>query len=96
MSDWLRVAFQPSVVRRGLRYAIVVGSVLISINHGDAILHGDVDGSRLRRIALTVVVPYLVSTFSSVGAIRELRRSKDVRAPEEQDQSRHQSTPSGA
>jgi len=96
MRDFLRVAFQPSVVRRGLRYAMVVGSVLISINHGDAILRGDVDGSRLRRIALTVVVPYLVSTFSSVGAIRELRGSKDVSAPEEQDARRHHATPSGA
>jgi hypothetical protein len=95
MSDWLRLAFQPSVVRRGLRYAIVVGSVLISINHGDAILHGNVDGSRLRRIALTVVVPYLVSTFSSVGAIRELRRSKDVSAPEEPDARPYPTTPSG-
>ena len=95
MRDFLRVAFQPSVVRRGLRYAMVVGSVLISINHGDAILRGDVDGSRLRRIALTVVVPYLVSTFSSVGAIRELRGSKDASAPEDQDARRYHATSSG-
>jgi len=51
-------------------------------------------GSRLRRIALTVVVPYLVSTFSSVGAIRELRGSKDVSAPEEQDARRYHTTSS--
>ncbi len=78
MRDWLRVAFQPSVLRRGLLYAVVVGSVLVGINHGDAILRGDVDGGRLLRIALTVVVPYLVSTFSSVGAIRELGGSRDA------------------
>lgn len=79
MREWLRVAFQPSVLRRGLLYALVVGSVLVGINHGDAILRGDVDGGRLLRIALTIVVPYLVSTFSSVGAIRELRGSKGAR-----------------
>ena len=76
MRDWLRIAFQPSVLRRGLLYVVVVGSVLVGINHGDAILSGDVDVRRLLRIAFTVLVPYLVSTFSSVGAIRELRESK--------------------
>jgi hypothetical protein len=79
MRGWLRVALQPSVLRRGLVYAIIVGSVLVGINHGDAILRRDLDGGRLLRIALTVVVPYLVSTFSSVGAIRELGGSKDAR-----------------
>lgn len=78
MRAWLRVAFQPSVLHRGLLYAVDVGAVLVGINHGDAILHGDVDNRRLLRMALTIVVPYLVSTFSSVGAIRELRGSKGV------------------
>jgi hypothetical protein len=49
--------------------------VLIAINHGDAILRGDVDRDRLLRIALTVAVPYIVSTSSSVGAIRERHES---------------------
>jgi hypothetical protein len=80
MRDWLRVAFRPSVLRRGLLYALVVGSVLVGINHGDAILRGDVDGRRLLRIALSILVPYLVSTFSSVGAIRELGRSNGAGA----------------
>ncbi len=71
MGDWLRVAFQRSVLRRGLLYAGVVGAVLVGINHGDAILHGDVDRRRLLKIALTIAVPYLVSTFSSAAAIRE-------------------------
>lgn len=43
MRDWLRVAFQPSLLHRGLPYAVVVGAVLVGINHGDAILHGEVD-----------------------------------------------------
>lgn len=76
MRDWLLLAFRPSVLGRGLLYAGVVGALLVAINHGDALLRGNVDGHRLLRIALTVLVPYLVSTFSSVGAIRELRGSK--------------------
>ena len=71
MIDWLRVAGRPNIVRRALRYAIVVGAVLITINHGDAILHGDISLPRVLRMALTVMVPYLVSTASSVAATRE-------------------------
>jgi hypothetical protein len=73
MSEWLRLAREPHVVRRALTYAVVVGSVLIAINHGDALLHGEVTPVRLLRMGLTAVVPYLVSTLSSVGAIRQAR-----------------------
>jgi len=79
LRHWLRIAFQRSVVRRGLLYAVGVGSVLVSINHGDAILRGDVGRGRLLRIALTVLVPYLVSTSSSVAAVRAMRGSHDAR-----------------
>ena len=41
----------------------------IIINHGDALLHGQVDGDRLFKMILTFTVPYGVSTFSSVSAI---------------------------
>jgi len=69
MREWLETAVRPDVVRRGLTYAIVVGAVLIAINHGDAIMRGEIDSRRLVKMGLTVVVPYLVSTFSSVGAL---------------------------
>jgi hypothetical protein len=60
-------------VRRALRYALVVGAVLIAINHGDALLRGDLDGVRLFRIGLNVIVPYCVSTASGVEAVRHFR-----------------------
>lgn len=68
---WIALAFTPSVVRRGLLYAVIVGTVLIAINHSDAILRGDVTPGRAWRMALTVMVPYIVSTLSSVGAMRK-------------------------
>ncbi len=49
----------------------VVGAALLAINHGAAILHGDVSRNRLIQILLTLCVPYAVSTYSSVAAIRE-------------------------
>jgi hypothetical protein len=72
---WLRTASEPVVVRRALKYAIVVGAVLITINHGDALLRGELDALRLFRIGLTVVVPYCVSTASSVAAMRPTQLS---------------------
>lgn len=71
MKELVRLAFRPSVVKRALKYAVIVGLVLITINHGDAILRGDVTHGRLFKMALTVVVPYVVSTLSSVGAMQE-------------------------
>jgi hypothetical protein len=70
VSEWLRIATERSVVRRALRTMLVVGAILIAINHGDALLHGQVDAARLFRIGLTLFVPYAVSTTSSVAALR--------------------------
>lgn len=75
MSSWLGLALSGPVVRRALGFAVVVGAVLIAINHGDALLRGELDGGRLLKMGLTVLVPYAVSTLSSVGAMRTLERS---------------------
>ena len=74
MREWLSLAFSGPVRRRALRIMAVVGAILIAINHGDAILRGEVDAARLARILLTLAVPYIVSTVSSVAAIREMRK----------------------
>ena len=73
--SWVAEAARGSVVRRALGYAVVVGAVLIAINHGDALLRGEVTSERLLKMGLTVIVPYLVSTFSAVAATRETRRA---------------------
>jgi hypothetical protein len=77
VADWLRLACRGSIVRRALRYAVGVGALLIVINHSDAILHRDISRARVLRMMLTVAVPYMVSTASSVGALRE-RRTTDA------------------
>jgi len=74
MKESFRLARQPSVVKRALKYAVAVGIILISINHGDALLRGDVPRNRLLKMALTLAVPYVVSTLSSVAAMREKSR----------------------
>ena len=74
MSSWLSIASRPKVVRRALGYGVVVGAILIAINHGDALLRGDVDSIRVLKMTLTPLVPFMVSTLSSVGAIRNAER----------------------
>ena len=70
--SFVAVALRPTVVRRALGYALVVGAILVTINQGDAILAGALSGKVLWKIGLTICVPYCVSTASSVGAIRNL------------------------
>ena len=71
VSEFVMLAVSWPVARRACIFAVVVGAILIAINHGPAILAGEVDGGRLVQMALTVLVPYSVSTLSSVLAIRE-------------------------
>lgn len=67
-------ACRPDVVKRAMGYAVVVGGILIAINHGDALLQGDIGRVRIFKMALTVLVPYTVSTLSSVGAMKDAER----------------------
>ena len=69
---WIRLAAHPRTVRRALLTALVVGVALIAINHGPAILRGEVTRARVIQMCLTILVPYFVSTVSSVSTRREL------------------------
>ncbi|TWU23224.1 hypothetical protein Pla52o_27600 [Novipirellula galeiformis] len=74
MRDWLRLATKRSVVRRGLGYSVVVGTVLMVINQGDVVLSGELTRTHFVKIGLTYLVPFAVSTLSSVGAMRNAVR----------------------
>ena len=73
--QWFALASEGAVIRRAclyaaVVYAAVVGPILIFINHGDELLAGQISKSMLLKMGLTMMVPYLVSTFSSVAAMR--------------------------
>lgn len=70
MSDWMELACARGVVVRALKLAIVVGTILAVINHGDKILLGTLSAGDIAKILVTFIVPYCVSTVSSVGALR--------------------------
>ncbi|MBK8163773.1 MAG: nitrate/nitrite transporter NrtS [Gammaproteobacteria bacterium] len=72
MRDWFDIALQRSVAARALKVAAFVGCILALINHGDKLLSGSVTLTEWVKIGLTFLVPYCVSTFASVQAIRHL------------------------
>lgn len=73
MKEFLALCFTKRIVKRAGITALVVGAILIIINHGDVLLSGQVDTSRLLKIILTVFVPYIVSTVSSASTILSMR-----------------------
>jgi hypothetical protein len=70
MNRVIDLATSRAVVRRALGYAVAVGAILIAINHADALVRGEFDWIRGVKMGLTVLVPYGVSTLSSVQALR--------------------------
>lgn len=72
------IASSRSVVGRATKVALIVGWILALINHGDSVLNGSADYTTALKIVLTFIVPYCVSTFSSVRAIQlETRKARD-------------------
>ena len=69
--NWLRLAFSGPVWRRAIKVAVLVGPILVAINQGDVLLGGGIDIICFLKIGLTFVVPYFVSTFSSVAALQD-------------------------
>jgi 2-keto-3-deoxy-galactonokinase len=69
---WLRLAAHPRTAKRAFTTALIVGIVLIAINHGSAIISGQFTRARLFQMCLTILVPYIVSTVSSVATRSEL------------------------
>lgn len=59
------------MVRRALVMSAIVGTLLMLINHIDALLAGTMTNDRWLKVTLTYLVPYVVSTVSSVLALRD-------------------------
>lgn len=76
MKEFIVLCFTRPVVKRASLTALVVGAILVAINHGDALLSGQVDNARLFKIILTICVPYLVSTVSSASTILSMKENR--------------------
>ena len=70
MESRLGIALRPRVVRRALLYGLVVGSILILINHGDAPFTVE----RGMRIAQMVIAPVTRAEMLAVDSLEETQR----------------------
>lgn len=70
---WLATAGRPEIVRRSLRIAAVVGTALVAINYADRLLAGTLSSVDWIKMGLTYLVPYCVSTYAAVEAVRGVR-----------------------
>lgn len=50
--------------------AVVVGTVLTEVNQGAVLLDGKVSGASMLRIVANYVIPYCVSSYSALSAVR--------------------------
>lgn len=64
-NKYIQEAIHAEVVKRALRVAIIVGVLLNIINQGEAIF-SNFKEIQLGQFILTFLVPYFVSTYSSV------------------------------
>jgi hypothetical protein len=69
MTNWIATALRADVFLRSLKVAAIVGTILVGINQGDAILNGEFTLELAWKVPMTYLVPYLVSTYASVSSI---------------------------
>ena len=60
----LQLAFGDGTTKKAFFSALVVGSILTGINHGDTILAGDYPS--WPKVLLTYFVPYCVTTWGAI------------------------------
>tara|TARA_X000000950_G_scaffold29225_1_gene31583 strand:- start:2303 stop:2566 length:264 start_codon:yes stop_codon:yes gene_type:complete len=83
MSDFkfaVSVFFSRNVARRSAIVALIVGTILAFINHGDLIFSGTLTATCWIKMVATCFVPYTVSSVTAVLTALEQRKA----APEPQ------------
>jgi hypothetical protein len=78
VSAWLQQAGRPEIRNRALKVAALVGTLLAAINQGDQLLTGNLSTELVAKILMTYCVPYCVSTYAGVEAIRDRQRARDI------------------
>jgi hypothetical protein len=78
LSQFLALWFQRATVRRAVTVAMIVGPILTLINQYDAIVSGSFGAKFFFKMGLTFLVPYSVSSYSSVMALRAAQRSRSA------------------
>ena len=73
----LSVAFSKKVAKRAVIVAIIVGTILAFINHGEQIMSGDLTASCWVKMIATCFVPFTVSMVTAAMTALETRTLAD-------------------
>lgn len=73
--SYIELAFGGGTPRKAAVTALIVGTVLVGINHGDAIIQGE--SVSLIKVILTYCVPFLVTTWGAVTGKMSAAKLKD-------------------
>lgn len=76
ISDLLGMVFATGTALRALKLALVVGTLLTIINQGDVLLLGQ--SPDWVKLMLTYMVPYGVSTWTSIAKDLENRNRQNI------------------
>lgn len=69
-NSFISLAFSREVVSRAFNVALLVGTLLALINHGEKIISLTLSSEDFVKVVFTYLVPYGVSTWSAVQAIK--------------------------
>lgn len=87
LSEFLSCLVEPQMATSGVKVALVIGSLLMMINHGSAIISGQMTQARWFSALLTYLVPYLVNihgqyTSQSKRSISDFALKKEYQLAE--------------
>lgn len=68
--SFIALAFSSEIMQSAVKVALLVGTMLALINHGDKIMAISLTNQDFLKILLSYMVPYGVSTWSAIRAIR--------------------------
>ncbi len=74
MNISFKLVFSKQVVQTALKLSIIVGTILGLINHGQDIFALTLSRGQIIQIMVTYLVPYSVSTYSSVSSIMQIKK----------------------
>jgi hypothetical protein len=70
LRDSLRICFRPEHLKRTIRIAVVVGTILTLINQLDVIAKGNADALTWVKCGLNYCVPFVVSNLGLLAGKR--------------------------
>jgi hypothetical protein len=71
---WLQLSLQPDIAGRGLKVALIFGTILTAINQGDVLAGSPITLGILTKILLNYCVPYFVSVYAELEVIASQQR----------------------